>query len=235
MVLQRFPKLSFLNLAWTNVTCFPNLSALECLNMSNCTIDSILEGNGDKAPLLKLVCAGATFMNEAEAFLCIKTSSLSLLDVSKSSLSRFGVLADMKMLEHLDLSSGTMGDDSVEMIVCIGANLKNLNLSSTRVSSVGIGILVGHVPKLENLSLSHTAINDVALSYIGLMPSLKVIDLSNTNIKGLVSSIQTLSCFSFGLIINIAVVLIFSWLYNLFCFCSCFCSLFVAINRIINP
>ncbi|PPD73679.1 hypothetical protein GOBAR_DD29390 [Gossypium barbadense] len=168
LVLQRFPKLSFLNLAWTNVTRFPNLSALECLNMSNCTIDSILEGNGDKAPLLKLVCAGANFMNEAEAFLYIKTSSLSLLDVSKSSLSR----------------SGTMGDDSVEMIVCIGANLKNLNLSSTRVSSVGIGILVGHVPKLENLSLSHTAIDDVALSYIGLMPSLKVIDLSNTNIKG---------------------------------------------------
>ncbi|MBA0794308.1 hypothetical protein Gohar_018653 [Gossypium harknessii] len=123
-------------------------------------------------------------MNEAEAFLYIKTSSLSLLDVSKSSLSRFGVLADMKMLEHLDLSSGTMGDDSVEMIVCIGANLKNLNLSSTRVSSVGIEILVGHVPKLENLSLSHTPIDDVALSYIGLMPSLKVIDLSNTNIKG---------------------------------------------------
>ncbi|XP_040941537.1 receptor-like protein 53 isoform X5 [Gossypium hirsutum] len=186
LVLQRFPKLSFLNLAWTNVTRFPNLSALECLNMSNCTIDSILEGNGDKAPLLKLVCAGATFMNEAEAFLYIKTSSLSLLDVSKSSLSRFGILADMQMLEHLDLSSGTMGDDSVEMIVCIGANLKNLNLSSTRVSSVGIGILVGHVPKLENLSLSHTAIDDVALSYIGLMPSLKFINLSSTNIKGFI-------------------------------------------------
>ncbi|XP_022737961.1 leucine-rich repeat receptor-like serine/threonine-protein kinase BAM2 isoform X2 [Durio zibethinus] len=186
LVLRRFPKLSFLNLAWTNVTCFPNLSSIEFLNMSNCTIDSILEGNGDKAPLMKLICAGATFMNEAEVFLYIKTSFLSLLDVSNSSLTWFCFLADMKMLEHLDLSSSIFGDGSVEMIVCIGASLKNLNLSSTRVSSVGIGMLAGHVPKLEILSLSHTSIDDVSLSYISLMPSLKVIDLSNTNIKGFI-------------------------------------------------
>ncbi|XWS50080.1 hypothetical protein CRYUN_Cryun12cG0057600 [Craigia yunnanensis] len=185
-VLQRFPKLSFLNLAWTNVTSFPNLSSLECLNMSNCTINSILEVHGDKSPLAKLIFAGATFMNEAKVFSYIETSFLSLLDVSNSSLNRFCFLADMKMLEHLNLSSSIMGDDSVELIVCIGASLKNLNLSSTRVSSVGIGILAGHVPKLEILRLSHTSIDDVALSYISLMPSLKVIDLSNTNIKGFI-------------------------------------------------
>ncbi|KAK8986859.1 hypothetical protein V6N11_037785 [Hibiscus sabdariffa] len=186
LVLQSFPKLSFLNLAWTNVTIFLNLSSLECLNMSNCTIDSILECGGDEAPFLKLVFAGATFTNEAEVFLYIKTSSLLYLDVSKSSLNRFGFLADMKVLEHLDLNSTALEDESVEMIVCVGANLKNLNLSITKVSSVGIGILAGHVPKLEFLSLSHTSIDDVALSYISLMPSLKVVDLSNTNIKGFI-------------------------------------------------
>ncbi|XWS61621.1 hypothetical protein CRYUN_Cryun07bG0142100 [Craigia yunnanensis] len=164
LVLQRFPKLSFLNLAWTNVTSFPNLSSLECLNISNCTINSILQGDGDKAPLVKLIFAGATFMNEAQAFIHIETSFLSLLDVSNSSLNRFCFLADMKMLEHLDLSSSIIGDDSVELIVCIGASLKSLNLSSTRVSSAGIGILAGHVPKLEILSLSHTSIDDVVLS-----------------------------------------------------------------------
>ena len=92
----------------------------------------------------------------------------------------------------MDLSSSIIGDDSVELIVCIGASLKSLNLSSTRVSSAGVGILAGHVTKLEILSLSHTSIDDVALSYISLMPSLKVIDLSNTNIKGKVSSTNTL-------------------------------------------
>ncbi|XVF53063.1 hypothetical protein PTKIN_Ptkin05aG0069400 [Pterospermum kingtungense] len=186
LVLKRFPKLSFLNLAWTNVTIFPNLSSLECLNMSNCTINSILQSEGDKASLVKLIFAGATFMNEADVFSCIEKSFLSLLDVSNSSLNQFYFLAGMKMLEHLNLSSSIMGDDSVELIVCIGANLKNLNLSGTRVSSAGIGILAGHVPKLGFLCLSHTAIDDVALSYISLMPSLKVIDLSNTNIKGFI-------------------------------------------------
>ena len=169
------------------------MSSLECLNMSNCTINSILQGDGDKAPLVKLIFAGATFMNETQAFLHIKTNFLSLLDVSNSSLNQFCFLADMKMIEHLNLCSSIMGDESVELIVCIGANLKNLNLSGTRVSTAGIGILAGHVPKLEILCLSHTSIDDVALSYISLMPALKVIDLSNTNIKGMVSSMQTLN------------------------------------------
>lgn len=160
--------------------------------MSNCTINSILKSAGDRASLVKLILVGVTFMNEAEVFSYIETSFLSLLDVSNSSLNQFYILADMKLLEHLNLGSTIMGDDSVELISCIGANLKNLNLSGTKVSSAGIGILAGRVPKLENLCLSQTAIDDVALSYISLMPSLKVIDVSNTNIKGMVSSTQTL-------------------------------------------
>lgn len=183
-VLLRFPKLDFLNLAWTSVTNLPNLSSLECLNMSNCTINSVFNGTGDKAPLTRLIFSGATFIDEAETFLYLEKSFLQVLDISNSSLLRFCFLSDMEMLEHLDLSSTMIDDDSVEQIVCIGANLKYLNLSRTKVSSHGVGILAGHVPKLENLSLSNTSVDDMALSYIGMMPSLKVVDLSNTKIKG---------------------------------------------------
>ena len=83
------------------------------------------------------------------------------------------------------ISSCMIGDDSVEMVACIGGNLKSLNLNGTRVSSVGVGILAGRVPTLEILSLSQTPIDDAAISYISMMPSLRVVDLSNTNIKGI--------------------------------------------------
>ncbi|KDP25302.1 hypothetical protein JCGZ_20458 [Jatropha curcas] len=186
IALQRFPKLSFLNLAWTSVTRLPNMPSLECLNLSDCAIESILEGDGNKAPLTRLVLSGATFANEAEVFLHIKRSFLSFLDVSNSSLQGFYFLPCMEVLGHLDLSSCMMGDDSVELIACIGANLRNLNLSKTRVTSNGVAILAQHVPKLEFLSLSHAPIDDLAISHIGMMPSLKAIDLSNTNIKGFI-------------------------------------------------
>lgn len=188
-VLQMFPRLSFLNLAWTGVTKLPNISSLECLNLSNCTIDSILEGNEDKAPLAKISLSGTTFINEPEAFLYIETSLLSFLDVSNSSLNRFCFLPQMKALEHLDLSSSMMGDDSVEMVACVGANLRNLNLSNTRISSAGVGVLAGHLPNLEILSLSGARIDDYAISSISTMPSLKFIDLSNTEIKGFIQQV----------------------------------------------
>lgn len=188
-VLKMFPRLSFLNLAWTGVTKLPNISSLECLNLSNCTIDSILEGNENKAPLAKISLASTTFINEREAFLYIETSLLSFLDVSNSSLSRFCFLTQMKALEHLDLSSSMIGDDSVEMVACVGANLRNLNLSNTRFSSAGVGILAGHLPNLEILSLSGTQIDDYAISYMSMMPSLKFIDISNTDIKGFIQQV----------------------------------------------
>ncbi|XP_022942088.1 F-box/LRR-repeat protein 14 isoform X1 [Cucurbita moschata] len=183
-VLQMFPKLNFLNIAWTNVTKFPNLPHLECLNMSNCIIDSTLKGPGDKVPLKKLIASGATFSNETEDLGFVGTSFLYHLDFSNASLHRFCFLTDMKALEYLDLSSTTIGDNSIKLIASVGENLKNLNLSCTTVSSSGVRILAGKLPKLETLSLSHTMIDDVALSYISTMPSLKSIDLSETDIKG---------------------------------------------------
>lgn len=167
--------------------------------MSNCTIDSILEGDGTKASLRKLVVSGAALLGDAETLIFIETSSLSYLDISYSSLHRFGFLPCMRELEYLDLSSSMIGDDSVEEIACIGANLRYLNLSKTRIGSGGVEILAGHVPNLEILLLSHTSVDDAAISYISMMPSLKDIDLSNTHIKGTAFSIQMLKMFSFHL------------------------------------
>ncbi|XP_042480346.1 internalin I isoform X2 [Macadamia integrifolia] len=185
-LLKIFTKLSSLNLAWTNVTKLLNLPSLECLNMSNCNISSIFEGaeNGVKAPLRKLLFLGATFIDVQEVFFYIDASRLAFLDLSHSSLHDFNILANMDALEHLDVSFSAMGDESIALIAHVGANLKNLNLSNTRLTSAGVEIFAGHVPNLETLSFSHTAIDDVALSYISTMPSLRVIDLSNTAIRG---------------------------------------------------
>lgn len=178
-----FPKLTHLNLAWTSVTKLPDLSSLECLDMSNCTIDSIFED--DKAPLEKLIFSGSTFLNEGEALLHANLNFLSFLDLAHSGLNKFFFLSKLNVIEHLDLSSCMMGDDSIEMVAFIGRTLKSLNLSGTRVSSTGLGILAGHVPHLEVLSLSETSVDDAAISFISMMPSLKDVDLSNTNIKGI--------------------------------------------------
>uniref|UniRef100_A0A2P2KHE1 Uncharacterized protein MANES_02G010400 n=1 Tax=Rhizophora mucronata TaxID=61149 RepID=A0A2P2KHE1_RHIMU len=185
-ILQTFPSLSFLNLAWTSVTRLPKLLSIECINMSNCTIDSLLEGDGYKASLAKLVLSGATFANETKAFLHVDTCLLSFLDVSNSSLHGFYFLHHMTSLESLNLCSSIMGDDSIEVIASIGANLRDLNLCKTKVTSAGLASLAGHLPKLEKLLLSHTPIDDSAISYISIMPCLKFVDLSNTAIKGLV-------------------------------------------------
>lgn len=161
--------------------------------MSNCTISSLLEGDGGKPPLKKLIFSGSKFENEAEALMHIETSFLSFLDASNSSLQRFCFLPNMEALKHLDLSSSIMGDDLVKHVACVGANLRNLNLSKTRVSSAGVGILAGHLPNLEILSLSYTPIDDVAVSYISMMPLLRAVDLSNTNVKGTNYSVHFLN------------------------------------------
>ncbi|XP_057752786.1 uncharacterized protein LOC130970653 isoform X1 [Arachis stenosperma] len=181
-ILNKFPKLTYLNLAWTSVTKLPNLSSIECLNMSNCTIDSILED--DEAPLAKLILSGATFRSESEFLLHANTNFLSSLDVAHSGLSKFFFLSKLKVIEQLNLSSCMVTDDSIEMIAGVGASLKSLNLTGTKVSSAGIGILAGHVSNLEMLSLSQTLVDDTAILYISMMPSLKVLDLSNTMVKG---------------------------------------------------
>lgn len=91
----------------------------------------------------------------------------------------------MNALEHLDLSSTLIDDNSVEIIACIGANLRILILDGTGVTAAGLGILAGNVPTLQNISLSCTPADDLAISYISMVPSLKVINLSKTNINGM--------------------------------------------------
>ncbi|KNA13231.1 hypothetical protein SOVF_118760 [Spinacia oleracea] len=189
-VLKNFLKLSFLNLSWTNVTKFPNLQSIKCLNMSECAIHSVLEDKSDRVTLKKLIIRGSSFLQAEIVFSTIEPSCLSFLNLSNTSLSYFGFLHRMHALEHLDLSSSAIQDDAVEAISCIGANLRHLNLNNTKVSNAGLETLAGHVPNLEVLSLSHTLIDDFAIAYISMMPSLKELDLSNKNIKGFIRQIN---------------------------------------------
>lgn len=183
--LKWFPRLSYLNLAWTKVTMLPDLPSLACLNMSNCTIHSLFEGGGQKALLTKLILSGATIRDVSEAFLHLETSSLSLLDLSNSSLNSYCFLPYMRMISDLDLSGTSVGDESVEHIAFIGQNLRHLNLSWTKLSSAGLGTLAGCVPNLETLLLSYTAINDSAIPFMITMPLLKCVNMSGTNIRGI--------------------------------------------------
>ncbi|XP_074322867.1 uncharacterized protein LOC141659831 isoform X2 [Apium graveolens] len=183
-VLKMFPKLIFLNLAWSKVSKLPILSSIVFLNMSNCITHSIFEGHGDKVHLRELILTGATIVNVLKAFSYVDTSSLTLLDVSNSSLQEFNFLSCLVALEHLDLSSCPISDDLIQIIAHIGAKLRFLNLSNTKVSSAGVSVLVGRVPKLETILLANTPIDDLAISHLSAMPSLKVINLSGTNIKG---------------------------------------------------
>ncbi|XP_010915656.1 uncharacterized protein [Elaeis guineensis] len=184
-VLEMFPRLSFLNLAWTSVTRLPNLPSLTCLNMSRCTIHSISDGNCKAtASLSKLFLPGTTIDDVDEAFRNVEVNNMTFLDMSGSSICNFHFLVKMKGLEHLDLSSSTMSDTLIEQVANVGINLRYLNLSNTKLTTQGVCILAGNVMNLESLSLSHTGICDTALTYIGMMPSLRMIDLSATNIKG---------------------------------------------------
>ncbi|PIN21006.1 hypothetical protein CDL12_06302 [Handroanthus impetiginosus] len=186
VLLKMFPSLSFLNLAWTSVTNLPNLSSLAYLNMSNCTIRSLFEGVGHKARMKEVMLSGAAITDVSEAFRYVETSRLHFLDLSYSSHQSFSFLRSMNALTDLNLSDSALTDESVEHIACIGTNIRYLNLSNTKVSSDGIGALFGHVPNLKTLLLSGTPIDDTAVSYISMMPSLKVINLSRTNVKGLI-------------------------------------------------
>ncbi|XP_057802636.1 uncharacterized protein LOC131017917 isoform X1 [Salvia miltiorrhiza] len=185
IVLKMFPNLSFLNLAWTNVTTLPNLPSLTCLNMSNCTIDSLSEGEDQKPRLEKVIFSGAIIGNISEVFQHVETSRLSYLDMSNSALQSYSFLSSMNAMSDLNLSGSGLVDDSVEHIVRIGASLKHLNLNNTKVSSEGVNTFAGHVPNLETLLLSGTPIDDAAVSFISMMPALKVVDLSRTHVKGL--------------------------------------------------
>ncbi|XP_068666756.1 uncharacterized protein [Aristolochia californica] len=185
--LKVFPKLSFLNLAWTSVTKLPNLQSLLCLNMSNCSIQFIFDvGLEAKVPLLKLLLLGAELVDVHRAFSALDLRHLSFLDLSCSSVDDFYFLGNMAALEHLNLSHSRMVDNLIDSVVRAGINLRYLNLGHTRVSSDGVAVLAGSMPNLETLSLSHTSVDDAVLFYISLIPSLREVDLSHTNIRGFI-------------------------------------------------
>lgn len=185
----------------------PGLPSLACLNMSNCTIHSIFEAEGQKALLTKLILSGATIKDVSEAFLHLETSYLSHLDLSNSSLNSFCFLPYMRMMSDLDLSGTSAGDESVEHIAFVGQNLRNLNLSRTKLSSAGLRTLADFVPKLETLLLSYTAIDDSAIPFMSFMPLLKYISMSGTNIRGMMCSSPRYFLTSFFfLVLNFSVI-----------------------------
>ncbi|XP_057520546.1 uncharacterized protein LOC130800857 isoform X1 [Amaranthus tricolor] len=185
-VFKNFGKLSFLNLTWTNITKLPTLQSIVCLNMSECTIQSIMDDGSDQVTLRKLIANGSTFLDAEKVLSSIKSSRVSFLNLSNTSLTHFGFLYHMDALELLDLSFCAIQDDAVEAISCIGAKLRHINLNNTKVGNAGMETLAGHVPNLEVLSLSHSSVDDYAIMYISMMPSLKKLDLSHTNIKGFI-------------------------------------------------
>ncbi|XP_074588977.1 uncharacterized protein LOC141844905 [Curcuma longa] len=184
-VLATFPKLSFLNLAWTKVTKLPYLPSITRMNMSNCNISSVCYAkNAISDPLSKLFFVGTTFSDVDEAFSMMDITNITYLNISRSSICNLHFLINTHVIEHLDLSFCGITDDSVEYIAKAGKNLKCLNANNTKLTSEGVGVLAGNVINLETLCLSKTLIDDIALSYISMMPSLRVIDLSHTKIKG---------------------------------------------------
>uniref|UniRef100_A0ACD5TKH1 Uncharacterized protein n=1 Tax=Avena sativa TaxID=4498 RepID=A0ACD5TKH1_AVESA len=184
-ILKAFTRLRFLNVSWTHVTRLPPLPNMRHLNMSNCTIHSICGGDSEvHIPLEKFTVSAASFGNIDEVFSSIEASSLSFLDMSGCSLSNLYILQKFKNLEHLDLSLSRITDEEIQYVANIGMNLRYLILKNTGITSQAPCLLVGSVPNLSSLSLAYTKIDDSALVYISMMPSLRVIDLSHTSIKG---------------------------------------------------
>lgn len=181
---ENFPRLSFLNIAWTKVTRLPILS-IGCLNMSNCTIHLIVEGdNRASFPLSKLIVTGATFIDADQVFSSLQSDCLKFLDISCSNIVSFDFLVNLRDLEHLNLRNSQITDGLMGKVASAGEKLRYLNLSNTKITSRALSVLVGCTPNLENLSLSHTLVDDTSLAHISMTPSLRVVDLSHTRIRG---------------------------------------------------
>ncbi|EPS60572.1 hypothetical protein M569_14231, partial [Genlisea aurea] len=193
--LVKLPSLHFLNLAWTKVTYLPNLPSLVCLDMSNCTVHSLFEGQ-HVACLRRLTLSGSTLPDISELFLHIDASRLSVLDLACSAIRSFSFLLHTNQLTELNLSGCRLDDHSVQHIISVGTSLRYLNLSDTQISSQGVEQMAGMFPNLETLLLSGTAVDDVAVPYISSMSSLKEVDLSNTNLKGCTAHLEV-ACVSY--------------------------------------
>lgn len=185
--LKSFAKLLSLNLALTRVNHLSIPPTTSCLNMSNCEIHSICDVDSEvPVPLENFIVSAATFGNIDKVFSSIQASSLIHLDLSSCKLSNLSFLEKMKNLEHLDLSYNIITDGAIEHIAKIGTNLQYLSLKNTGITSQALCILAGTVPNLTSLSLANTKIDDSALAYIGMIPLLRTIDLSQTSIKGFI-------------------------------------------------
>ncbi|KAL6864888.1 hypothetical protein ACP4OV_016039 [Aristida adscensionis] len=185
LALKALTRLRSLNLSWTHVTNLPVPPTMRFLNMCYCTIQSICVLDSEvPVPLETLIVTASSFGNIHEVFSSIQASSLSHLDMSGCSLNNLSFMEKMENLGHLDLSLNRITDDAIEHVAKVGMNLKYLSLKVTGITSQALCGLAGTVPNLISLSLAHTNIDDSALVYISMMPSLRMMDLSHTYIRG---------------------------------------------------
>ncbi|XP_024543662.1 uncharacterized protein LOC9661924 [Selaginella moellendorffii] len=181
-MLRGFPRLEILNLAWTKVSVVPSMPRVSQLNLSHCVVLSVSE---EGSALDQLRLSGATIQDPLRVLHSHSLPELSVLELSATNLAALTFLGSLKRVVKLDLSSmPSVSSDTMNLLAKCARNLKHLDLSDTRVGSEGVAVLTGHVPALEHLSLRGTSITDSVFGYLGLMPLLIDIDLSNTSLTG---------------------------------------------------
>ncbi|EFJ16006.1 hypothetical protein SELMODRAFT_52320, partial [Selaginella moellendorffii] len=182
-MLRGFPRLEILNLAWTKVSVVPSMPRVSQLNLSHCVVLSVSE---EGSALDQLRLSGATIQDPLRVLHSHSLPELSVLELSATNLAALTFLGSLKRVVKLDLSSmPSVSSDTMNLLAKCARNLKHLDLSDTRVGSEGVAVLTGHVPALEHLSLRGTSITDSVFGYLGLMPLLIDIDLSNTSLTGM--------------------------------------------------
>ncbi|KDO76521.1 hypothetical protein CISIN_1g006752mg [Citrus sinensis] len=121
-VLKMFPRLSFLNLAWTGVTKLPNISSLECLNLS------FIQQVGAETDLV-LSLTALQNLNHLERL------NLEQTQVSDATLFP---LSTFKELIHLSLRNASLTDVSLHQLSSL-SKLTNLSIRDAVLTNSGLG------------------------------------------------------------------------------------------------
>ncbi|XP_031262147.1 receptor-like protein 9a [Pistacia vera] len=113
----------------------------------------------------------------------------------------FERLSHLTNLVDLDLSDNMFNGSHVLSGLSQHSSLKNLSLDYNQFRELN-HFNVSRLSNLESLSLSGNMFNNSILSYVSTLSSLKVLDLNNVGLKGIVDlqvySVQTSSSFSHG-------------------------------------
>eukprot|EP00258_Populus_trichocarpa_P037964 XP_024453983.1 uncharacterized protein LOC7472709 isoform X2 [Populus trichocarpa] len=130
-VLQKFPKLKFLGLAWTNVTILPNLSSLECLNLSNCTINSVLQGFIHQDGAGPNLISSLTALHSLKGLESLNLECANIKDAAVDPLSNF------QELRLLSLKSPSLTDISLYHLSSL-PKIRNLGIRDAVLTDSGL-------------------------------------------------------------------------------------------------